>query len=426
MRKAIRHRETLAGALLTVLFLTATCGGEEEPVHSDIAIEEGDVSAVVAGNTRFALDLYARLAGQGNLFFSPYSISSALAMTYAGARANTETEMAAVLHLPRDASETAAVWGHDRVAAAFAATEKSIAADPKTRGYELHVANSLWGQKEYPFLETFLSDLEKHYGAGMNRVDFVTNAEGARGEINAWVEDRTREKIKDLIPPGVLGPATTLVLTNAIYFKGLWEIQFDTKATEVAPFHGERAETSVSLMRRKDDYRYLETEDLQVIELPYQGDGASMVVVLPRENLAGGLATVEKALTSERLDEWSTGLGKQEVTVHLPRFEMTWGTAELRDDLIALGMHDVFRGDAADLSGMDGTKTLFVSNVLHKAFVEVNEEGTEAAAATAVVTLKASFQEPTVFRADRPFLFLIRDTATGAILFMGRVTDLEG
>jgi serpin B len=421
---------SLAVAAL-VSFAAVSCG---EPKPSDAPAAASDLAPVVSGNTAFALDLFARIreaSVEGNLFFSPYSVSTALAMTYTGARGNTEHEMATVLHIATLAGAAAQgeapsgprFWERDRVSATFAALERSLAADPEARGYALHIANSLWGQDGYPFLDGFLKTLERNYGAVMNRVDFVNDAEGARRTINAWAEEKTKERIRDLIPSGALDQATTLVLTNAIYFKGLWTWQFDKNATRNAPFFGESGQTAVPMMFQKHDFRYLEMDGVQVLDMPYRGGNVSMTVILPGKGRPGGLAALERELTPAKLDVWLLGLHEQEVLVYMPKFTMTWGTEELADDLIALGMGDAFRPGVADFSGMDGTRDLFISNVFHKAFVAVDEEGTEAAAATAVAMKRMAASPQTVFRADHPFLFLIRDHESGSILFMGRMAD---
>ncbi len=416
-------------AMLTLSAFFPACapasGTGERPGPADVALDQ-----IVTGNARFALDLYDRLKGDGNLFFSPYSVSTALAMTYAGARGETEREMAEVLHFPvaEPPTEAAAEPADGEsairagVAGAFGALDKGLAADPETRGYSLHVANSLWGHLDYPFLDSYIEFVDEHFDAPLSLVDFVRDAEGARLEINAWVEERTRERIKDLIPSGTLTPETVLVLTNAIYFKGNWAVEFDPERTRDAEFHGLGGTTTVRMMSRKGDYGYAENEDVQVLELPYRGDDLSMVVILPKVPGAVGLDALERSLTVERLDAWLGAVREREIAVHVPRFTMTWGTAELRDHLVALGMERAFSSRAADFTGMSEIRDLFVSNVLHKAFIEVNEEGTEAAAATAVVMARTSMS-PT-FRADRPFVFMIRDRNTGSILFLGRITDL--
>jgi serpin B len=370
---------------------------------------------VVRGNTAFALTLYQQLSStEGNLFLSPFSISTALAMTFAGARGNTAIEMAAALHFSMEGEE---------LHSAFAGLKQNILEAEGKGGVRLKIANALWPQRGYPFLPEYLSLLKRYYGTTVTPVDYAKAAEEARQTINRWVERETEQKIKDLIPPGVLDPLTRLVLTNGIYFKGDWESQFKKETTHDAPFHGTRGSSiKVPMMTQQYRFRYGEREGLQIIELPYAGKELSMVALLPRR--VDGLAELERALTPKGLADWTGGLREQEVVVFLPKFKVV---SQFRVDtaLRALGMVEAFSPGKADFSGMDGKPHwLFISAVLHKAFVDVNEEGTEAAAATGVVVSVTSVRvQPPTFRADHPFLFVIRDNRTGSILFMGRVVD---
>jgi serine protease inhibitor len=394
--------------LLTGIALILPAAGLEKP-----AADQAQKEIVVKGNNQFGLDLYGKLREkEGNLFFSPYSISTALAMTYAGARGQTAEEMAKTLHFDLD---------HDKLHAAFKVLQEGMKAEKKKAGYRLHVANALWGQKDYRFLPAFLQLTHDNYGAGLQEVDFVKATEQARRTINAWVEKQTEDKIKELIKPGILEPMTRLVLTNAIYFKGDWASQFKKDATRDLPFKlADGKEVRTPLMYQKGKFGYLETGDLQALELPYQGKDLSMVVLLPKQ--LHGLASLEKGLTTDRLTGWLGRMRSSEVQVFLPRFKMT-SEFELKPVLASLGMKKLFTG-AADLSGMNGRTDLHVSAVIHKAYVDVNEEGTEAAAATAVVVRGESKRPPVpVFRADHPFLFLIRDQRTGSILFLGRLVN---
>jgi len=377
------------------------------------AQQKGDpnVETAVQGNTEFALALYHKLsAAEGNLFFSPYSISTALAMTYAGARGNTEAQMAQALHF---------LLEQEQLHPAFALLEARLS-DVERKGHvQFAAANALWPQKGYTLLESFLALTKQHYGVRVAAVDYG-DAEAARGTINAWVEEKTAGKIQEVIPPGLLDAETLLILVNAIYFKGNWASQFDRSLTGDAPFWvAPRAQVQVPMMSKVDEYRYGEVDGLQVLELPYAGYDLSMIVLLPRK--MDGLADLEDRLTVENLDTWTEHLWHIEVQVSLPRFEIT-RSIRLSDALTSMGMVDAF-GDA-DFSGMDGSKTLYVRAVLHKAFVSVDEEGTEAAAATAALmrTIGAIWS-PSVFHADHPFLFLIRENSTGSILFLGRVMN---
>lgn len=375
---------------------------------------DADLDALVRGNTAFALDLYRVLAREpGNLFCSPLSISTALAMTYAGARTETEAEMAAALHfgLPQE-----------RLHPAFAGLEERLAGPGAEGGLALRTANGLWLERSFPFLEPYLGLVKAHYGAEFRAADFVGAAEEARQEINAWTEGRTEGRIRDLVPPDAVNPATVLVLVNAIYFKAAWTDQFDAAGTSDAPFHvTPERDAMVPMMNRTGTLAYGESELAQIVEVPYGGGGMSMVVVLPRA--PDGLAALEAALTAERLEAWVSALGDRRVALSLPRFRIEQSFS-LNDALAALGMRRAFAD--ADFSGMVAGGGVFISEVLHKAFVDVDEQGTEAAAATAVIMMKASIgapEAPVVFRADHPFLFLVRDRATGSILFLGRVVD---
>jgi serpin B len=400
---------------LAVLALGMSLGvaAEEKPAG---AKPDPAVQAVAQGNNRFALDLYAQLRErEGNLFFSSYSISSALAMTYAGARGDTAAQMASTLHFGKDP---------DALHPAFGKLIKQIQGDGKPRAYALHTANALWLQADYRFLPDYLALVQAHYQAELRDVDFKKDAEQVRQTINAWVEKQTRDKIKELFKPGTPNPLSRLVLTNAIYFKGNWATQFKKEATRDEPFllaGGQKV--NAPLMRQTGDFPYHETEQLQVLELPYEGKDLSMVVVLPRK--VDGLAGVEKALTAANLDGWLGKLRKTEVVVFLPRFQTT-AEFQLNGVLSQMGMKDAFVDGKADFSGMNGSRDLFIQAVVHKAFVDVNEEGTEAAAATGVVIGITSARITPTFRADHPFLYLIRDTRNGSILFLGRVTNPRG
>jgi serpin B len=297
--------------------------------------------------------------------------------------------------------------------------------DGAPRRYQLSVANALWGQKGLEFLPDYLRLVKDSYGAGLSQVDFLKDAAAARVIINAWVERETRDKIKNLIAEGVLDSSTRLVLTNAIYFKGKWAKPFETSRTLEEPFHlaGGR-EAKASMMRSREQYGYKETADYQAVKLPYAGDELSMVVILPKK--VDGLAAVEKGVTPTLLGKELQRFGREDVDLTLPRFKMA-REFELSKVLGAMGMPDAFSAAAADFSGINGKKDLFISAVVHKAFVDVNEEGTEAAAATAVVGVTSAAipvtKPPVVFKADHPFLFVIRHEKSGAILFLGRVAD---
>jgi serine protease inhibitor len=376
---------------------------------------DASVAALVHGNTVFALGLYHQLQTvEGNLFFSPYSISTALAMTYAGARGDTATQMAQALHFHLEP---------EQLHAAFALLDAKLEAIAEQGHVQLRVANALWPHQDYPFLESFLALTRHYYGVQITPVNYRA-PEVARQTINAWVEECTERKIKDLIPDGVLDALTRLVLTNAIYFKGDWASQFDPSLTDDAPFWVTADEQiRRPLMHQTYGFGYAAAPGLQLLELPYAGEELSMLVLLP--NAVDGLRELEEGLTPENLAEWCGRLRQCEVRVWLPRFEITL-PLRLGGVLAARGMVDAFSPPDADFSGMDGGRLLYIYAVLHKAFVAVNEEGTEAAAATAVVMRARSVAHlPPEFRADHPFIFMIRERSSGSILFLGRVVRPE-
>jgi serpin B len=373
-----------------------------------------DMQTVADGANTFAFDLFGQLRGEaGNLFFSPYSLHAALAMTADGANGRTRDEMIAALKLPADRDK------------GLAAGDLGRFYTGKGKPFELATANALWGQAGYPWRPDWLARQKDRFGAALTDMDFKGDPDGSRRTINRWVEARTKDRIKDVIPEGVIDPRTRMVLTNAIYFKGTWQDQFDKKWTKDGPFRlADGTTKQTPLMHRTDDYRYAEADGVQLLELPYKGGELSMVVVLPGK--PDGLPAVEAKLSAATLAEWLRGLTTQKVVVTLPRFKLDV-RAKPVPALKALGIKQAFT-DAADFGGMSSDPHgLMISDVVHKAFVEVNEEGTEAAAATAVVMRPAAAAvkqpEPKVFTADRPFLFLIRDVQHGTVLFAGRLAS---
>lgn len=383
-------------------------------VFSPAGVMANNLNLLVTGNNAFALDIYKELSEEeGNIFISPYSISSALAMTYAGARGDTAKEMADTLHfnLPQEELHS----GFYNLSRLLDATGKS---------YQLSVANALWGQRDYKFNKEFLDITNRYYEAGFKEVDYIDeeNRERTRETINKWVEDKTNNKIRELIQPRDLTSLTRLVLTNAIYFKGKWEVQFDPEETRDMPFYiSEREKKETPMMHQTSKFNYMENDSVQVLELPYTGGDLSMVVILPRPDIS--LYKVEKGLSSDKLQSWLDGLSKEDVDVYLPRFKME-KRFMLNDTLQKLGMKLAFDEFLADFSGMTPKPDLHISKVIHQSFVEVNEEGTEAAAATAVIMGgKAVGIGPALFKADRPFIFLIRDIPSGSILFIGRLVE---
>ncbi len=357
---------------------------------------------------QLSIDLYRSLSTENdnNLFLSPYSISTALAMVYGGAGGTTEEQMNRTLHF----------GGQGATHPALSHFRKKLNSIQKKRHIQLNVANSLWPQKDYTFLPDYLAMTTEFYGSEIEAVDYRTDTEGARTKINDWVADQTNDRIKDLIPEGMLDPLTRLVLANAIYFKGDWASPFKPGRTRPAPFKLLDGTTvEVPMMSQTAHFKLSHTPEFQALELPYEGDDLSMLILLPSE--PGKLPNLEKSLTSETFDRLE--FNEMKVMVHLPKFKIE-SSFSLGDTLAAMGMPLAF-SDQADFSGMTGTRDLFIGAIVHKAFVEVNEEGTEAAAATAVGMRTTSM--PSMFKANHPFLFLIRENKTGTLLFIGRVTD---
>ena len=375
-----------------------------------------DQAEAVNGSNAFAVDLYAQLRAQpGNLFFSPESISTAFGMAYAGANGQTATEMEHVFHF---------TLPPDRLHPAMGALLAQM--NGQHEGYELHVADALWAQQGASFLPDYLKLVQTDYGAGFRQVDFKTSPDVVRATINEWIADQTNDKIQGLLGPGSVTAATRLVLTNAIYFKGTWLDQFNPMHTEDEEFHlTAKQSVKTQMMNRNGGYSYCDGSSSSWNEPPYKGE-LSMVVLLPRE--IDGLPALEKSFTAANASTWIKKLAPVEkVILTLPRFTMTQ-QFELSGTLSAMGMPQAF-SSAADFSGMTGKPDFAISAAIHKAYIDVNEQGTEAAAATAITMVATAMQRPIdepppiVFDADHPFLFLIRDTNSGAILFLGRVTD---
>jgi serpin B len=407
--KIINKKIIITAALFITMFLVDADISEEKNTGSS---QEG-VEMIVNANNRFTFDLYGRLndSKDQNIFYSPYSILTALAMTYEGAKGQTAEQMQAVLHIPENA---------DIRRPGFSGIYDII--NKKDSEYKLSTANALWAQKNYEFLEAYIECIKEYYGGEVTNLDFAGAAEESRQIINKWVEDQTNKKIKDLIPQGMLSAMTRLVLTNAIYFKGIWIKQFDEKETYEEDFRTNAGDTVKVLMMRlcghDARFKYTENDEVQILELPYKGDELSMLIILPKDDLT----SVEGMLSLETLSTWQNMLYAQRVDIYIPRFKFK--TKYLMADILSdMGMPVAFSA-GADFSGMDGTRELFIQNVIHQAFVEVNEEGTEAAAATAVVMEATSaVRHIPVFRADHPFIFMIKQTSTNNILFMGRVSD---
>jgi serpin B len=373
-----------------------------------------DLAALAKGNTDFACDLYRKLSSSGsNTFLSPYSISMALAMTWAGANGRTESQMASALHFSLDQS---------RLHPAFDALDLALRARAQKDGFDLDIINQVWGEKTYHFLPQYLRTLDVSYGAAMRLLDFVNAPDPSRLTINAWVSDQTQTRIQDLIPQGAVTADTRLVLTNAIYFKAQWADTFFKQDSWLQTFYRDNdSVTAVFMHRDKSSYKYDSTPDYSALEIPYNGGEISMLFILPAP---GKMAAVESGLSSDFLAGLSGSLQEKAVNVAIPKFKFATSSTGLKDVLISLGMTDAFSG-AADFSGIDGTRYLYISDAIHKAFVAVDERGTEAAAATAVImdVLTVEISPQTSFIANRPFIFLIRDNVTGSVLFVGKLVS---
>ena len=422
----LKYIVPVAVVLLAGLFCVfAGCTGtqDENQVQNaqNVSGSESSVESVIDANNNFAFDIYEKLTSENseddNLFLSPFSISSAFALTYEGAKGETADQIGSVFYFPDNI---------ENLRNGYLDFNTGInAGDPE---YDLEVANALWAEETYQFLEDYINTAETYYSAETTNLDFINQPEESRVTINDWVAEKTNNKIEDLIPEGMIDSLTRLVITNAIYFKGTWVLQFDENMTAEADFTTPSGEiVTVDMMKRTDDdaiYGYAETDDLQVLEMPYEnetGKKLSMIVLLPKDN---DLQEAEDALNEGEFEEIVGSIESQQVKVYFPKFKLETEYL-LSDTLIDMGMPAAFTS-AADFSGMDGATGLYISDVVHKAFIEVNEEGTEAAAATAVVFAKGmSPEEETipVFRADHPFIFMIQDDETGNILFIGRISN---
>jgi serpin B len=389
--------------------------GDGTPVPADPAA----MAALAEASNAFGFDLYQQVAGQsGNVVLSPMSISLAFAMTYAGARGDTAAEMRRVLRFSAEDD------------ALHASAGKLLAAwnGPAPEGAELRVVNRLYGERAYTFVPAFLELTRDTYRAPLEASDFRGAPDAERERINAWVSEQTRERIEDLLPQGSVDALTRLVLVNAIYFLGQWADPFDPDDTADETFHPARGKPRpVPMMRQTAFHQYAEVDGLQVLEMRYGDDDLAMTLVLPRAGAK--LGAVERRLTAARVARWVNAMDPRRVRVLLPRFEIRDAEIDLGSVLPGMGMRLAFDVERADFSGMarpsDPDEELYISGAFHKAFIKVDEEGTEAAAATAVImgARGGPPPEPPEFRADRPFLFMIRHVPSGAILFLGRVHD---
>ncbi len=378
-------------------------------------LQEEENKDVILGNNKFAFDVYQKLDHSKNIFFSPYSVFSALSMVYEGAEGKTAEEIKDALYLPEK----------DLLRKSFKAIYNAI--NKREKEYSLSTGNALWAQKDYAFLKEYINVIEEDYGARVTNLDFARETELSRKTINEYIEKQTENKIKDLIPKGILGPLTRLVITNAIYFKGDWKFQFGKEKTKEMDFYvkpGESVKTEMMFMEIDDTrFNYFEDEDLEIIELPYKAEEVAMLILLPKNDIKN----IENGLSFEMIRNYKNRMEETSIdAIYLPKFELDTKYF-IKDILISLGINDAFVVGLADFSKMDGTKNLVIDSVIHQAYVGVDEEGTEAAAATAALMRLTSIMpgEEKVFNANRPFLFFIEEKETGIILFIGKLNNPE-
>ena len=449
LKRPVWHTAFFVALPLTAIALLSACGdelGDETSLTSAPALQpttasdelrsikaraapaatDVELTELVDGNSAFAFDLYRSLGAEdGNLFYSPYSISLELAMTYAGASGETERQMADTVHF---------LLPQDRLHPAFNALDIELASrgggtvGKEDEGFTLNMANAVWGQQDYEFLEPFLDVLAENYGAGVRPIDFEGSPEQSRIRINDWVADRTEDRIKDLIPEKAIKKITVLVLTNAIYFNAAWNYPFET-SVGVRPFHQlNGSEVDLPMMGQTERLGYVRGDGYEAVVLPYDGLKISMTILLPD---AGTFREFEQAMDAALFSRTLESIEHDYVELTIPKFEFE-SEFKLTDALKAMGMPNAFDKEASEFQGMDGRSCLagdlpclVISEVVHKAFVSVDEEGTEAAAATSVITEKVveGRSDPIKVMVDRPFIFLIRDRDTESILFVGRVEN---
>jgi serpin B len=425
----MKRCQTIPCFLLAIVLLIPACTvtrAKAQEIHSKLPrdlspqVTDADLAALVSGNSDFAFALYRQISSQdGNLFYSPYSISIALAMTYAGAQDQTAGQMAEALHFTLPEARLHPAF--NKLALELESRSKVEDLDPG-QAFQLSVANSLWGQSGFHFEKAFLDVLAQNYAAGMRLVDYKKDAEAARLAINDWVSQSTNQKIKDIIPKGELDTLTRLVLANAVYFKAAWQYPFELDATQPGAFHlMDGSSVDVSMMRATKNLSSMQGDGFRSVELPYVGWSLSMWIILPD---AGRFRAVESRLNAGILDSIEEARASRIVHLTMPKFKFEWSTG-LVDGLKALGMGDAFDRERADFSGMTGGRDLYIKQVLHKTFISVDEKGTEAAAATVVIAAPTAPgpSNEMEFTMDRPFIFLIRDNPTGTILFVGRVMN---
>jgi serpin B len=398
--------------LLTISMLTACKSHKKTAGHQDIQPSTYTIKALAESNNLFAVDLFKQMQSKSeNLIFSPYSIGTVLAMIYIGSGGKTAMEMREVLYFPEQ----------ERLDPVESIMRESLLVTDTMKGTDFRLANAIWAQEDFSFLPAYLTRVENYYDAPLTLLDFIetANREKSRKKINHWVEEKTNNRIKDLIQPDILDASTRLVLTNAIYFNGGWMFPFDKAHTSPSLFHSSKQEsTKTEFMHQARSYPYYEDEEIQAVSLPYKNNRMVLMVILPKS--IEGWKMISQVITYERLNLVIAEMGTREVQLALPKFRSEH-QINLRQELTSMGMGTVF-SRYADLSGMTGEKNLYVDEVIHKAFIEVNEMGTEAAAATAaIIDLKSGLRDdPVRFNADHPFIFFLLDRQTGCIIFAGR------
>lgn len=403
--------------LVVLLVLITLLTGNTQVTFAEI--KSDGTPKIAQGNTDFAINLYKQLSNsKGNIFFSPFSISTAVSIVYSGARGNTESQIKQVFHFLPDQNSQHQAYG--KILKSY---QQSDPAASRWQTFKLNIANAVWVEKQYKFLKSFLDVAEANYGSVLFNVDFKNAFESARKQINKWVEEQTKGKIKDLIGPNVLNSSTRFVITNAIYFKGKWKNTFRKSATTPKDFYiTPTSLVKVPMMSQTDDFKYMENASFQMLEMPYEFCSIAMYVILPKK--LDGLSDVEASLTSAVLNNSFKSLETREVVTSFPKYKID-SQFELSKILSKMGMPDAFVFGKADFSGINGNKELYISTVIHKAFVDVDEEGTEAAAATAIAGVAGcAMPEPkpkVEFNANHPFIYLIRDSKNETILFMGRI-----
>lgn len=399
--------------LLTISVLTSCKSHKNTTGHADIQPSRYTIESLAESNNLFAFDLFKQIQSKSeNLIFSPYSIGTVLAMIYSGSGGKTAAEMSEVLYFPPQ----------ELLDPVESGMRESMQATDTLQGTDFRLANAIWAQENFSFLPDYLARVEKYYDAPLSLMDFVetSNREESRIKINHWVEEKTNNRIQDLIQPGILDASTRLVLTNAIYFNGGWMFPFDKAATSPSLFHTSKQESiKTDFMHQTRSYPYYEDEEIQAISLPYKNNRMALMVILPKS--IEGWRMISQVINYERINLVISGMGTREVQLVIPKFRSEL-QINLRQELTSMGMGTAFSRHA-DLSGMTGEKNLYVDEVIHKAFIEVNEKGTEAAAATAaIIGLKSSLRDdPVRFNADHPFVFFLLDRQTGCIIFTGRL-----